>query len=128
MAKGTRKNKKKKKKNCFFPLIIIKYPCMFSSAEKKGAFRMEIKQNASAGTLESSDALIEMEPSEGGLEIKIESVVKDQFGDEIERVAREVLEDCGVTSAKVRIADRGALECVLRARLETCIARGKGEV
>ncbi len=88
---------------------------------------MKIKQNASAGTLESSDALIEMEPLDGGLEIKIESVVKDQFGDEIERVAREVLKDCGVACAKVRIADRGALECVLRARLETCIARGKGE-
>ena len=39
----------------------------------------------------------------------------------------QVLQQQGVEKATVRIADRGALECVLRARVETAILRGKGE-
>ncbi len=88
---------------------------------------MEIRKSASAGTLESSDAFIEIEPLEKGLQVRVESVVKEQFGDEILRVAHEVLKENGVENASLRIADRGALECVLRARIETCIHRGKGE-
>ena len=88
---------------------------------------MEIKKSASAGTLESSDAFIEITPRNEGLKIQVESVVKEQFGDEILRVAGEVLAENGVDRAEVRIADRGALECVLRARIETCILRGREE-
>ena len=87
---------------------------------------MEIKYRASAGTMESSDVYVEVEPATG-LDIKVESVVLHQFGEAIEQVVREVLREQGVESANVRIADRGALECVLRARVETAILRGKGE-
>jgi aspartate ammonia-lyase len=38
---------------------------------------------------------------------------------------REVLKDMGVEKAKVTVADRGALDCVLRARVETAVLRGK---
>jgi len=87
---------------------------------------MEIVKIASAGTMESSDAYVEIEPAET-LEIQLESVVYEQFGDEIRKVAKEVLEDNGVKAANVRIVDRGALECVIRARVETAVLRGKGE-
>ena len=87
---------------------------------------MEIKMRASAGTMESSDAYVEIEPADS-LAIEVESVVKAQFGDAIEAVVRDVLKEQGVEKASVRIADRGALECVLRARVETAIHRGKGE-
>ena len=50
-----------------------------------------------------------------------------QFGDEILTVVRQVLREQGVEKASVNVIDRGALECVLRARVETAIARGKGE-
>ena len=88
---------------------------------------MDILKRASAGTLESSDAYIEIEPNENGLDIQLESVVQQQFGDEICRVVREVLEEGGVNAANVRVVDRGALECVIRARVETAVNRGKGE-
>ena len=39
----------------------------------------------------------------------------------------DVLKECAVEAASVRVADRGALECVLRARVETALLRGKGE-
>lgn len=80
---------------------------------------------ASAGTMESSDAYVEIEPGQGGLEIALESVVAQQFGDDIRRVVRDVLAENSVENAKVRVVDRGALECVLRARVETAIVRGK---
>ena len=83
---------------------------------------------ASAGTMESSDAYVEIAPGAGCIEIELESVVKGQFGAAIESVVREVLAECGVTDAKVSVTDRGALDCVLRARVETAILRGKGEV
>ena len=89
---------------------------------------MEILKRASAGTMESSDAYVEIQPSENGLDIQLESVVLGQFGDAIDRTVREVLAEQGVTSANVRVIDRGALECVLRARVETAVVRGKGDV
>ena len=89
---------------------------------------MDILKRAAAGTLESSDAYIEIEPGENGLEIQLESVVMGQFGESIDRTVRQVLAEQGVTNAHVRVVDRGALECVLRARVETAVARGKGEV
>ena len=87
---------------------------------------MEIIKSASAGTMESSDAYVEIEPA-AALEIQLESVVQEQFGEEIRKVVCAVLEDNGVKSANVRVIDRGALECVIRARVETAILRGKGD-
>lgn len=88
---------------------------------------MEIKRNAVAGTMESSDVYVEIEPGEG-IDIQLESVVKAQFGDSIVQVVQEVLKDCGVEDATVRLVDRGALECVIRARVETAVLRGKEEL
>ena len=88
---------------------------------------MQIIKSASAGTMESSDAYIEIEPAES-LSVELESVVQEQFGDEIRTVVGEVLKENGVEKANVRVIDRGALECVIRARVETAILRGKGDV
>ena len=89
---------------------------------------MEILKRASAGTMESSDAYVEIEPAQNGLTIQLESVVKGQFGESIECTIRQVLTEQGVENANVRVVDRGALDCVLRARVETAVLRGKGEV
>lgn len=89
---------------------------------------MDILKKASAGTMESSDVYVEIEPGQGGLEITLDSVVKAQFGDDIQRTVCEVLEEQNVRNACVRIFDRGALECVIRARVETAVLRGKGNV
>ena len=88
---------------------------------------MEVCKSASAGTMESSDAYVEIEPGRGELEISLESVVKNQFGEAIMQVIQEVLAECAVESAIVRVVDRGALECVLRARVETAIMRAGKE-
>lgn len=86
-----------------------------------------ILYSASAGTLESSDVYVEITPAESGIEIDLNSVVQAQFGEDILAVVREVLDQCGVDKAKLTIQDRGALDCVIRARVETAVMRGKGE-
>lgn len=78
-----------------------------------------------AGTLESSDIMISIEPNEGnGIEIELKSTVENQFGNQIRKVIREVLEQLGVSDAKVTANDRGALDCTIRARLTTAVNRG----
>ena len=87
---------------------------------------MEIVKSASAGTMESSDVLVELVPAEGR-QIQLTSVVEAQFGDSIRAVADEMLNQFDLQNVCLRIDDRGALECVLRARIETAILRAKGE-
>ena len=82
---------------------------------------------ATAGTLESSDVFVTLEPHEAGLEIEIDSVVKNQYGDAIRAAVEDVLKEQNVTAARVSVVDRGALDCVICARVETAVLRGKGE-
>ena len=86
----------------------------------------EVLKPASAGTMESSDVLVELVPAEGR-EIQLTSVVEAQFGDSIRAVPDEMLNQFDLQNVCLRIDDRGALECVLRARIETAILRAKGE-
>lgn len=88
-----------------------------------------IKQKACAGTMESSDIFVEIEPvaAGAGIDLSINSVVFTQFGEAIEKVIRETLEALDVADAKVTVNDRGAVDCTIRARVETAVCRGKGE-
>ena len=86
---------------------------------------MQIVKPAAAGTMESSDVYVEVEPGTQGLQLHLESVVAQQFGQSILETVREVFAENGVENANVRVVDRGALDCVIRARVETAILRGK---
>ena len=87
---------------------------------------MKILKVACAGTLESSDTYVELEPCDE-LDITIESVVEKQFGDRIEQAVKDVLAEHGVERAKIHVIDRGALDCTIRARVETAVLRAGGE-
>ena len=84
---------------------------------------MEIKKVAMAGTLESSDAQIVVEPGDDKIELIIESSVIHQYGKQIRKVVMETLERLGVTSGKVMVIDKGALDCTLKARVECAVFR-----
>ena len=89
---------------------------------------MKIVRNFSAGTLESSDIYVEVSvPLAGGLQIKIDSVVKKQFGAAIERAIRDMCETLLVDDADIYVNDRGALDCTVRARVETALRRAGSE-
>lgn len=46
---------------------------------------MDIRKTAVAGTLESSDAMVTIEPNENGIEFELESTVLNQFGHSIRK-------------------------------------------
>ena len=87
---------------------------------------MNITSIAVAGTLESSDIYVEVEPGDV-LELNIESVVLNQYGDEIRATILSVLEELGVKSGKISVQDKGAIDCTIRARVETAVRRAGGE-
>ncbi len=86
---------------------------------------MKLTKAAAAGTMESSDVYVEIQPADQ-ISVQIESVVFQQFGQQIDQVVRQVLEQNGVTGASVSLNDKGAVECVIRARVETAIKRAEG--
>ena len=88
---------------------------------------MKIVKEAMAGTLESSDVLVKVAPSDGPLDVVVKSEVERQFGAQIRRVVFETLERLAISDGIVIVEDKGALDCTIRARLQTAVLRG-GEV
>lgn len=87
---------------------------------------MQIIKPAVAGTLESSDAMIRVVPAQG-VDIEINSSVGKQFGEQIETTIRTVLTKLNVTDVQIIVEDKGALDCVLQARLKTALQRACDE-
>lgn len=83
---------------------------------------MQILKNAMAGTLESSDAMVTVEPGTG-IELEITSSVMNQYGRQIKATVLETLERLEVKDAKVTVVDKGALDCTLKARVECAVFR-----
>ena len=79
----------------------------------------------SAGSLESSDCLITVSDS-SELKIVIESVVLEQFGDQIREVIIQTLSDHNISKIHVQCLDKGALDYTIKSRLETALKR-RGE-
>lgn len=89
---------------------------------------MKIIKEALAGTLESSDLLVRVSPgTPASLAINIQSEVMRQFGAQIRAVVDDTLAKLGVTEGDILIEDKGALDCAIRARLQTAVLRGAGE-
>ena len=85
---------------------------------------MTINKPAKAGTLESNDIYVMLMPGDNGIEIELESIVEDQFGDDIREVIENRLREMGVTSVVVKATDKGALDYTIRARVEAAVTRG----
>ena len=83
---------------------------------------MEIRKSAAAGTLESSDCMVTVEPGEG-IHLELRSSVMNQYGRQIKAAVLETLERLDVKDANVTVVDKGALECTLKARVECAVFR-----
>ncbi|ENM5906430.1 citrate lyase acyl carrier protein [Vibrio mimicus] len=85
---------------------------------------MKIVHPAFAGTLESSDLQVRIEPNNyGGIELVLDSTVEQQFGHAIHQVVLHTLEAMEVHDALITIEDKGALDCVIRARVQAAVMR-----
>jgi citrate lyase subunit gamma (acyl carrier protein) len=91
---------------------------------------MEITKSAIAGTLESSDAAVSVEPRVAGAEPALELVVESsdgRFASTVRKTALEALASLGVTRARVLVRDRSALDCTIRARVLAACLRAAEE-
>ena len=101
---------------------------------------MEILKPAIAGTLESSDAQVTVEPGDvaekTGCQIvgHFDLITKFNEGDKLfdtshpryVNAALGALERLDVSSARVTVVDKGALDCTLKARVECAVFRSCG--
>ena len=71
--------------------------------------------------------MVKIAPADGELEIIIHSEVIKQFGEQIRRVVEETLQRMGVVQGLIIIEDKGALDCVIRARLQSALLRAADE-
>ncbi|MCD8222786.1 MAG: citrate lyase acyl carrier protein [Clostridiales bacterium] len=84
---------------------------------------MEIKKPAIAGTLESSDCQVTVEPGDGSVEFSLESAVIHQYGNQIRKVVMQTLDNLGVDNVRISVVDKGALDCTIKARVEGAVFR-----
>jgi len=76
-----------------------------------------------AGSFESSDCIMTVSESET-LIIDIESIVFEQFGEQIKAVIMDTLNEYNIKNIKVECQDKGALDYTIKARLQTALRRG----
>lgn len=81
-----------------------------------------MKTFATAGTFESNDCIVTVKKSDI-LTIEIESVVFEQFGNQIDKVARQALIDMKIDHVHLFIKDKGALDYTIIARIKTACKR-----
>lgn len=97
--------------------------------QKKRVTNVEITNTAMAGTLESSDVQVTIEPSdEKSVTVEVSSSVINQFGRQIKQLVLETLENLDVKSATVTVVDKGALDCTIKARVECAVYRSIGQI
>jgi citrate lyase subunit gamma (acyl carrier protein) len=86
---------------------------------------MSILRKGQAGTMQSSDLMVMVEPADE-LSVEVESTVKKQFEHLIRAKIDAVLSAHGIIAGKIMINDRGALDYAIEARLEAALQRAGG--
>jgi len=87
---------------------------------------MRIRTKATAGTMQSSDLMVVVEPAET-LTIDIESTVKKQYEHLIRARISATLTELDVAAGHIQVSDRGALDYAIAARIETAVRRAAQE-
>ena len=91
--------------------------------KKRGDDPLTILKQAVCGTLQSNDCFVRIYPGEGKIELDITSPVMNSFGKQIRKTILDTLEANGITSCKLFLEDKGALDYTIKARIETAVKR-----
>ena len=85
-------------------------------------------RTAQAGTVESMDCLVTVSEAGPGTGISLalagDSVAR--FSKAMDKAVRDTLDNLEITDMTVSVQDNGALDLVLKARVEAAVARLKG--
>lgn len=87
---------------------------------------MILKKSAEAGALEKSDVHVTIEPGVKGIELTLSSKVMALYGKQIRTVVLKTLDRLEVRDAKITVVDNGALDCIIKARVECAVFRAAG--
>jgi len=88
-----------------------------------------IVQAGNAGKDIRSDCLVEMEPADsGGIRIELVSKVERMYGSSIRKLVEEGMRHFGISNARIRVEDQGALPFVIMARLEAAARQIKKDI
>lgn len=82
---------------------------------------MQINKVVTAGSTDSGDISITIEPFESGFEIEVTSTLERLYGKQIRKVIQQTLEELGIANVKVTANDHGALDYTIRARVKTAV-------
>lgn len=87
---------------------------------------MTIKSTAQAGSFESSDILVLVEPAEGR-KIELDSSVYMEYKESILEDIVNVLDRYDVSDIRLIAKDKGALGVTITSRVETALLRAAGQ-
>ena len=85
-------------------------------------------RTAQAGTVESMDCLVTVsEAGPGtGISLTLAGASVARFSKAMDKAVRDTLDNLEITDMTVSVQDNGALDLVLKARVEAAVARLKG--
>lgn len=84
---------------------------------------VKIVKPAVAGTLESEDVMVTVEPIEqgSGVEVELDSIVIKQYRERIKNVVMQVLNEMDITDVHINVVDKGAKDLILKNRIESAV-------
>ena len=82
-----------------------------------------VKTACCGNEAQNADCVVTIAHGNGSIEFELNSLVQTQYGESIKASTYDELAKYGITDCKISIVDRGAIDCVLRARLEAVIKR-----
>jgi len=91
--------------------------------EKESVIAVEKESSAGKATKDDIFVLAKPLPKDGGVGISLSSKVLKLYGDRITETIEQKLNDLGVKDVQVTVDDYGALDYVIKARVETAIRR-----
>ena len=87
---------------------------------------MRIKRAAKAGREDTDDLIVELEPIEGAeIELQLNSSVTRLFGKHLNEYIMGLLAERELEGLRIKVTDNGALDFVIKARIEAALRRAE---
>ena len=83
-------------------------------------------RTATSGVKKNDDIYILIEEGYDGIQLELQSTVYELFSNQITSVIQSVLKEQGLNNVRVYAEDFGALDFVIRSRVENAVMRLKG--
>ena len=110
------------------PVLCLYFQCQtlkYQYTSERGRYIMSTR-TATSGVRKNDDIYILIEEGYDGIQLELQSTVYELFSNQITSVIQSVLKEQGLNNVRVYAEDFGALDFVIRSRVENAIMRLKG--